>query len=115
MWGAECLVGVVVHRICAEVAGLHSTKAQSLIPQLAEAGRRFDIVYADPPYHTRYCGAPLLLGLIKVLGTSELLNPSGLLFVQHQTELTLPESSDRLALTQQRAYGNTALGIYELI
>jgi 16S rRNA (guanine(966)-N(2))-methyltransferase RsmD len=97
------------------VAGLHSTKAQSLIPQLAEAGRRFDIVYADPPYHARYCGAPLLLGLIKVLGTSELLNPSGLLFVQHQTELTLPESSDRLALTQQRAYGNTALGIYELI
>ena len=33
----------------AGVAGLHSVKAQHLIPQLAAAGRRFDIVYADPP------------------------------------------------------------------
>ena len=49
----------------AGVAGLHSVKAQHLIPQLAAAGRRFDIVYADPPYHARYCGAPLLLGLIE--------------------------------------------------
>lgn len=99
----------------AGVAGLHSIKAQSLIPQLAETGRRFDIVYADPPYHARYCGAPLLLGLIEALGISELINSSGLLFVQYQTELTLPESSGQLQLTQQRAYGNTALGIYELI
>ena len=98
----------------AGVAGLHSTKAQSLIPQLDVAGRRFDIVYADPPYHIRYCGEPLLFGLIAALGESKLFTEPGLLFVQHQTELELPESSGRLTLTQQRSYGNTALGIYEL-
>ena len=98
----------------AAVAGLHSTKAQSLIPQLDVDGHRFDVVYADPPYHIRYCGEPLLLGLIAALGESRLFTEPGLLFVQHQTELELPESSGRLTLTQQRSYGNTALGIYEL-
>ena len=93
----------------AGVAGLHSDKAQSLIA----TGRRFDIVYADPPYHARYHKAPLLLGLIEALGQSTLLGDGGLLFVQNQIELDLPESSGRLALTQRRAYGNTALGIYQ--
>ena len=82
--------------------GLHSVKAQHLIPQLAAAGRRFDIVYADPPYHARYCGAPLLLGLIEALGESPLFNDEGLLFVQHQIDLEVPEQSGHLALTEQR-------------
>ena len=98
----------------AGVAGLHSLKAQHLIPQLAATGCRFDIVYADPPYHARYCGAPLLLGLIETLGESALFNDAGLLFVQHQIDLDVPEQSGRLALTQQRTYGNTALSIYSL-
>ncbi len=96
----------------AGVEGLHSVKAQQLIPQLAVAGRRFDIVYADPPYHARYCGAPLLLGLIEALGESPLFNDEGLLFVQHQIDLDVPEQSGHLALTEQRAYGNTTLSIY---
>lgn len=98
----------------AGVAGLHSAKAQHLIPQLAAAGRRFDIVYADPPYHARYCGAPLLLGLIEALGESPLLNDEGLLFVQHQIDLVVPERTGHLAHIQQRAYGNTTLSIYRL-
>ena len=89
-----------------------SVKAQHLIPQLAAAGRRFDIVYADPPYHARYCGAPLLLGLIEALGKSPLFNDEGLLFVQHQIDLDVPEQSGHLALTQRRPYGNTTLSIY---
>ena len=55
-----------------------------------------------------------MLGLIAALGQSQLITEPGLLLVQHQTELDLPESSGRLTLTQQRGYGNTALGIYEL-
>ena len=98
----------------AGVAGLHAVKAQHLIPQLAAAGCRFDIVYADPPYHARYCGAPLLLGLIEVLGESALFNDGGLLLVQHQIDLDVPEHSGHLALAQQRTYGNTALSIYRL-
>ena len=99
----------------AGVAGLHSVKAQHLIPQLAAAGRRFDIVYADPPYHARYCGAPLLLGLIEALGESPLFNDEGLLFVQHQIDLDVSEQSGHLALTQQRTYGNTTLSIYRYL
>lgn len=96
----------------AGVEGLHSVKAQHLIPQLAAAGRRFDIIYADPPYHARYCGAPLLLGLIEALGESPLFNDEGLLFVQHQIDLDVPEQSGHLALSKQRTYGNTTLSIY---
>ncbi|MBT7552557.1 MAG: hypothetical protein HN611_28145, partial [Gemmatimonadetes bacterium] len=98
----------------AEVAALHSAKAQALIPSIASEGRCFDIIYADPPYHARYAGAPLLLGLIEALGESTLLNEDGLFFAQHQTELSLPESSGRLQRSQQRTYGNTALAIYQL-
>ncbi|MEE2874707.1 MAG: 16S rRNA (guanine(966)-N(2))-methyltransferase RsmD [Candidatus Latescibacterota bacterium] len=98
----------------AGVAALHSAKAQALIPSVAGEDRRFDIIYADPPYHARYAGSPLLLGLIEALGESTLLNEDGLFFAQHQTELSLPESSGRLQRTQQRTYGNTALAIYQL-
>ena len=66
------------------------------------------------PFERRLLGEPLLLGLITALGQSQLITEPGLLFVQHQTELDLPESSGRLILTQLRGYGNTALGIYEL-
>ena len=71
-------------------------------------------MYADPPYHARYSGAPLLLGLIETLGESALFNDAGLLFVQHQIDLDVPEQSGRLVLDQQRTYGNTALSIYNL-
>ncbi len=97
----------------AGVAALHPAKAQALVPNLAAEGRRFDIIYADPPYHALYCGAPLLLGLLKALGESTLLSDNGLFFAQHQTELTLPQSSGCMQRIQQRAYGNTALAIYQ--
>ncbi|MBT4503631.1 MAG: methyltransferase [Gemmatimonadetes bacterium] len=93
---------------------LHCAKGQMLIPRLCESGKRFDLIYLDPPYHATRSDQPLSLALLELLADGELLSPEGLLLIQHQSELELPPSIGNLLLLQRRPYGNTALAIYHL-
>ena len=91
---------------------LYALKAQVLMPQLASAGRRFEVAYVDPPYDATWADLPLSRALLQVAGDSDLLEPGGRLFVQHSRRLDLPEGSGSLALTRRRTYGDTDLSEY---
>lgn len=91
---------------------LLNTKAQLLIPQLAGAGRRFDVVYADPPYDAALADSPLSEALLRLCGETRLLAADGLLLVQHSRRLDLPEASGSLSLQRRRHYGDTDLSVY---
>ncbi len=91
---------------------LHHMKAQLLIPQQELRGRRFDVIYLDPPYEAQLGGLPLSLALLELLGQSGLLSPEGWCLVQHPDELDLPEETGCLALRRRRDYGRTRLSIY---
>jgi len=91
---------------------LYSNKAQVLIPRLQTQQRPFHTIYLDPPYHEHSHGRPLSLKLLELLGHDPVLEQDGLIFVQCQSDLDLPQTEGRLSLLRQRDYGKTILGIY---
>lgn len=91
---------------------LLNSKAQILIPQLAQASRPFDVAYADPPYDATHADAALSEVLLRLAGETDLLAPGGLLLVQHSRRLDLPEASGSLVLQRRRTYGDTDLSAY---
>ena len=93
-------------------AEVHSAKAQIYIPQLRAQQRRFAVIYLDPPYHATRAARPLSLDLLELLADGLLLESEGLIFIQHQSSLDLPQAPERLGLVERRPYGSTALSIY---
>jgi len=104
----------ILRQLRAPRVDLHCAKGQVLIPRLRESGKRFDLVYLDPPYHALRSGQPLSLALLELLADGTLFSPQGLLLIQHQSELEFPSEIDQLLLLRRRPYGNTALAIYHL-
>lgn len=69
--------------------------------------RRFDLVFADPPYSFGPFDALLS-------GCSELLQPDGELALEHSTRVSLPERIAGLRLDRVRRHGESALSFYRL-
>lgn len=121
--GAQVLLNEPDHRRCEQIRALVSqwrvedarvecVRAQRLIPLLQEQGSRFDVIYVDPPYHALRDGRPLSLDLLEGLGDAHLLCERGLVLVQHQSELPLPEQVGALGVLRRRPYGTTTLSVY---
>ena len=91
---------------------LYHMKAQVLIPWLEDRGRRFDLVYVDPPYEALLNNVPLSLALLQLLGAGALVAEKGWCFIQHQRDLELPPEAGRLQRQRQRDYGQTTLSLY---
>lgn len=65
--------------------------------------RRFDVIFADPPYHK-----DLAKKLLKTEGLSDILTPRGFLVIEHAAtdELDLEPESAAFKLYKQSEYGN---------
>ncbi|MBI5149221.1 MAG: 16S rRNA (guanine(966)-N(2))-methyltransferase RsmD [Candidatus Omnitrophica bacterium] len=74
----------------------------------AREGKKFDIVFADPPY-----GAGLAKKILKTLGAYDIVSPNCVVVIQHEKRETLPEIQGGLHRSEQRKYGSTALSIYK--
>jgi 16S rRNA (guanine(966)-N(2))-methyltransferase RsmD len=80
-------------------------RAERAVERLEREGRRFVLVFADPPYAARAGAwvvgavAPLLLG-------------GGTLVVEHDRREELPEASGVLLRVDQRRFGDTVLSFY---
>jgi 16S rRNA (guanine966-N2)-methyltransferase len=70
-------------------------------------GDRFDLILADPPY-----ASALASRITAELDQDTLLNPGGLLVVEHDRRETLPEVRERLELEDERRYGDTVLTFF---
>ena len=79
------------------------------LPRLARAGRRFDIVFADPPYDM-----DTLPRLVEALGAGELLTSNPLVVCEQRSE---PETRETgvLRLSDLRKYGKTRIALWNII
>jgi 16S rRNA (guanine(966)-N(2))-methyltransferase RsmD len=70
---------------------------------------KFDLIFADPPYKSRF--GPAVLGLVEKLA---LLGEGGLTIIEHFRDDPLPDSSPdgNLMKCDYRVYGQTALTFF---
>lgn len=83
--------------------------AFSVIEQLAQQKRKFDIIFLDPPYYQDLAKKSLLS-----LAACDILSPSGLVIIQHFKKDIIPEKTDSLELIKQKKYGDTSVSFYQI-
>ncbi|MBI3604444.1 MAG: 16S rRNA (guanine(966)-N(2))-methyltransferase RsmD [Nitrospirae bacterium] len=71
-------------------------------------GHLYDIAYIDPPY-----GAILLEKLLPVLGESDMIRKSGLIFVEHFKKVSLSPNFGSFFLKKRYCYGDTHISAYQ--
>ena len=82
--------------------------AQAAVKRLAQDGRKFDIIFLDPPYYQE-----LLKKTLQTLGAYDILSPAGLIVAQHSKKEILSERLGVLSLLKQSVYGDTLLSFYK--
>jgi 16S rRNA G966 N2-methylase RsmD len=83
--------------------------AATALQALADEGRRFDLVYLDPPY-----ASDLYEPLVALAG-ERLLAESGLVVAEHFHKRALPERIGALARTRQKRIGDHCLSFYAAV
>lgn len=79
------------------------------LPRLLEAGARFDLVFADPPYDL----ADEALALVLEAGR-DLLEPDGDLVCEHRGKAPAPVALPGLVHRKTKRYGEAALSYFRL-
>jgi 16S rRNA (guanine(966)-N(2))-methyltransferase RsmD len=83
--------------------------AVTALKTLEESGRRFGIIFIDPPYHHQ-----LQEKVLEFLSTSSLLDQDSLVIVEHSSREDMPGAFGPLGKFDSRTYGDTAVTFYTL-
>jgi len=81
--------------------------AKQAINLLAEKGKKFDIIYFDPPYDS-----DIYVEILHEIDNKRIFADEGLIIVEHSHDKILLDSIGRLSLKDTREYGNTKLSFY---
>ena len=104
---------------------LMSRGAEETIPFLHKSGRKFDIIFMDPPYHKFNSLSPTVTPradgnslsaakkTLQILGAYDILSPNGFVIVQHFKSDNLTNESAGLRLVKKAKYGDTLLSFYQ--
>ncbi|MFA5385991.1 MAG: 16S rRNA (guanine(966)-N(2))-methyltransferase RsmD [Eubacteriales bacterium] len=83
-------------------------KAESALPFLQKSGRKFDVLFMDPPYNK-----DLAKKILQILGACDILAPNAFVIVQHFKNDALDEEAVGLHLIKKAKYGDTLLSFYQ--
>lgn len=89
---------------CAQVFKVDAVKA---ITKFGKNGRRFDIIFLDPPYH----GGLARNTLIKI-NACDILAQRGFVIAEHFKKEVMPQTAGNLSLFKERRYGDTMLSFF---
>jgi len=81
--------------------------ATDFLERAAAKGRKFGIIFADPPYASEETGA-----IVAFIDKYGILDDMGLLMVEHAAKKPLPGSAGRLVRTKTYRYGDTMLTLF---
>lgn len=73
-----------------------------------DACETFDVMFLDPPYADETIAETLI-----AIHRAELLDPDGLLVLEHATRSAAPQPENCLELTRTRKYGDSSLSFYK--
>lgn len=92
----------------ADQAELVRGDALAAVRSLGEAGRTFDIVFADPPYE-----AGMAARVVAAVAGADIVRPGGWLVVEHSVREEIPAAVENLRAVRTRVYGDTVVTIFE--
>ncbi len=82
-------------------------RAYDFLEREREKGRRYDIIFVDPPYDSEE-----LTKVLPFLGEGKVIRKGGLVIAEHFFKAKLPGSMGGLALVKGYRYGDTVLTLY---
>ena len=85
-------------------------KAQAALKSLARSGRKFDIVFLDPPY----ADADQYPRIFEQLQNCELINDNALVIAEHSKFLSLPARVMHLERQREIRQGDSVLSLFRL-
>ena len=98
-------IGELGYAARAEVISAPAHKALDI---LRRSGKRFDVIFADPPYNEG-----LAAETVRLLENGELMAPGGILVLQHSARETFGVlRAVPMLLTDKRRYGETVLSFF---
>jgi 16S rRNA (guanine966-N2)-methyltransferase len=92
-----------------ERAEVYSMDFSEGIKFLSREGRKFDLVFVDPPYSKNFIEETLNL-----LEKNDIIKNGGIIAVEHQKSDSLPERCGGLKVVDSRKYGDTMITIYNM-
>ncbi|MFZ5814260.1 MAG: 16S rRNA (guanine(966)-N(2))-methyltransferase RsmD [Bacillota bacterium] len=90
-----------------ERAELIRRDARAAVADLARRGRRFDLIFVDPPY-----GQELVPASLALIDSHGLLAEDGWVICEHHKKDPVPESAGGLTKFRELVFGETVLSIY---
>lgn len=89
---------------CVEV---YNAGYSTAISKLYKFGKKFDIIFIDPPY-----SIGLAESALKEIDNNPILSQSGLIIVEHDSKEDMPQKVGKLSLYRVKKYGNIVLSFY---
>ncbi|MFZ5468453.1 MAG: 16S rRNA (guanine(966)-N(2))-methyltransferase RsmD [Myxococcota bacterium] len=86
---------------------VYALPVERALEKLGQERRRFDLVFADPPYAARAVSE-----LLERLWAAALLAPGGRLAIEHDRREEAPERVGELVRYDQRRFGDTLISLY---
>jgi 16S rRNA (guanine966-N2)-methyltransferase len=77
------------------------------IKKLSRKGIKFDFVFLDPPYNRQ-----LVTSALTALEAADIINPEGIVVVEHHRDEQPKESFGKIRLFDQRTYGETRISFF---
>lgn len=105
----DCLAAIKqnIESLKLESCNLYPYDALKAIESLCRNGKRFDIIFLDPPYRQE-----TLKKALQTLAAYDILSPNGFMVAQHFKRDDLPDNLGDLTLFRQAKYGDTVLAFY---
>lgn len=88
-------------------AELVQRDAVSAVKQFIQTGRRFDLIFCDPPY-----ASPIYTPLLELLGTQPVLKDDGQLIVEHHVKYPIAEVVGHLRRFRAVRQGESTLSFF---
>jgi len=105
----KVLKGNLEHLNIKENVEVFNTDYSTAISKLHKYGKKFDIIFIDPPY-----SVGMAQDALKEIDKHSILAQSGLVVVEHDTRDEMPARIGRLGIFRSKQYGNTTLSFYDL-
>lgn len=83
-------------------------ESELILKKLSHMGKKFDIIFLDPPYRN-----DIIPNILKELEISGVLADKVIIVAETDIEDQLPDETERLIVSRKQKYGNTKLTFYK--